>query len=46
MNDETNFFNRQLAGLTVNEAISMFTSNRVLFLIRPLQTFIEAMSEN
>lgn len=41
MNDETNFFNRQLAGLSVNEAISMFTSNRVLFLMRPLQTIME-----
>ena len=41
MNDEANFYNRQLAGLTVNEAITMFTSNRVLFLMRPLQTIME-----
>ena len=41
MSDETNFFNRQTAEITVNEAITMFTSNRVLFLMRPLQTIME-----
>ena len=41
MNNKTCFFNRQLAGLSVNEAITMFTSNRVLFLMRPLQTIME-----
>ena len=41
MGDETNFFNRQLAEITVNEAITMFTANRVLFLMRPLQTIME-----
>lgn len=41
MNDDINFFNRQTAGLSVNDAIKMFISNRVLFLMRPLQTIME-----
>ena len=41
MNDKTNFFNRSKADITVAEAIEMFRSNRVLFLMRPLQTIME-----
>ena len=41
MNNNMNFFNRQTAGLSVNDTITMFTSNRVLFLMRPLQTIME-----
>ena len=41
MNNDMNFFNRQTAGLSVNDTITMFTSNRVLFLMRPLQTIME-----
>ena len=41
MNDKTNFFNRQTANLTVADTIEMFRSNRVLFLMRPLQTIME-----
>ncbi len=41
INDDINFFNRQTAGLSVNDTIKMFTSNRVLFLMRPLQTIME-----
>jgi hypothetical protein len=41
MNDKNNFFNRQTAGLTVADTVRMFTENRVLFLMRPLQTLME-----
>ena len=41
MGDEQNFFNRQEAGLTVADTIKMFTSNQVLFIMRPLQTIME-----
>lgn len=41
MNDKTNFFNRSKANITVADAIEMFRSNRVLFMMRPLQTIME-----
>lgn len=41
MNDNKNFYNRHIDNLTVAETISMFTSDRVLFLMRPLQTIME-----
>jgi len=41
MGDKENFFNRQAANLTVAETVSMFTEDRVLFLMRPLQTLME-----
>ena len=39
MNDKTNFFNRSKANITVADAIEMFRSNRVLFMMRPLQDY-------
>ncbi|MCI8388318.1 MAG: extracellular solute-binding protein [Clostridiales bacterium] len=41
MNDKENFFNRQTAGLSVADTVNMFTSNQVLFIMRPLQTIME-----
>ena len=41
MNDKPNFFNRQTENLSVADTINMFKENRVLFLMRPLQTLFE-----
>lgn len=40
MNDTGLFFNRQTYGMSVLDAITMFIENRVLFLIRPVQTML------
>ncbi len=38
MLDSRQFFNRQAYGMDVQEAINMFTENRVMFMVRPIQS--------
>ncbi len=38
MLDSRRFFNRQTYGLNVQDAIDMFTENRVMFMVRPIQS--------
>ena len=44
MDDTQNYFNRQTSGLSVAETITMFKSNQVFVLMRPLQTIMELRS--
>lgn len=38
MGDQTQFFNRQTWNLSLEDAVKMFRENRVMFLIRPIQS--------
>ncbi len=38
MLDSRRFFNRQSYGMDVKDAINMFTENRVMFMVRPIQS--------
>ena len=38
MGNEKQFLNRQTHGATLNDAINMFCENRVMFLVRPIQS--------
>ena len=44
MTDKQRFFNRQSAGLSVDECIDMFAANQALFFLRPLYT-VEALRD-
>jgi len=44
MNTPSQYFNRQSFGLKINDVVTMFQENRVLFFMRPMQTLFELRS--